>query len=71
MTRRCIRESKLDVMKGKSYVTSLVPFYKGVTLLVDEGRSSDVTYLANDTVLHNTLVSNWRNMGLMHEFLDG
>lgn len=28
-------------MKGKSYVTSLVAFYKRVTLLVDEGRASD------------------------------
>lgn len=63
MTRRCIRESKLGVMKGKSYVTSLVAFFKGVTLLVDEGGASDLTCLANDTVLHNTLVSKLEKYG--------
>lgn len=63
MTRRYIRESKHGVKKAKSYLTSLVAFYKGVTLWGDKGRPSDVTYLANDTVLHNTLVSKLEKYG--------
>lgn len=63
MTRRYIRESKHGVKKAKSYLTSLVAFYKGVTLWGDKRRPSDVTYLVNDTVLHNTLVSKLEKYG--------
>lgn len=64
------RETKHGVMKARSYLTSLVAFYKGMTLLVDNGRASDVTYLANDTIPHNTLVSKLEKY-LTHELLYG
>lgn len=63
MTRRYIRESNHGIMEGKSYLKNLLAFYKGMTLQVDERRASDVTYLVNDTVLHNTLVSKLEKYG--------
>ena len=60
-------ETSTALLKGKSYVTNLVAFYGGVTVLVDKGRASDIICLdlckVYDTVLHNILVAKLEKNG--------
>jgi len=55
-----IRPSQHGFMKGRSCLTSLIPYYDQVTSLADEGKAVDIIYLdfskAFDTVPHNILL---------------
>jgi len=58
--RAVIGNSQHGFSKDKSYLSSLVAFYDGVTVSVDKGKAMDVTYLyvckAFDTVPCNILL---------------
>lgn len=58
--KKVIRSSWHGFMKGKSYFTNIIAFYREVGILVDEGRAVIVIYLnfnkALDTVSYNNYI---------------
>ncbi|PKU48833.1 rna-directed dna polymerase from mobile element jockey- hypothetical protein [Limosa lapponica baueri] len=65
---KVIRNGQHGFTKGKSCLCTLIAFYDGMTVWVDEGRAVDVVYLnfskAFDTVSHNILIGKLRMCGL-------
>lgn len=65
--RNVIRSSQHGLIKGKSYLTSLIAFCDEATARMDEGRAMDIVYLdckIFDTVSHNILTGKLRKCGL-------
>lgn len=65
--RNEIRSSQHGLIKGKSYLTSLIAFCDEATTRMDEGRAMDIVYLdckIFDTVSHNILTGKLRKCEL-------